>query len=786
MRTRVDRLFVASALSLITATTPLKTLAVQTFTDVTIPAGLTHLTTSNPEYDTGGGIAWIDIDNDGYDDLYVPNPIAGQASWLYHNVPDGNGGRRFDEIAGLPNSDAGNTAYPSTGVAVGDYDNDGCDDLFVTNGGNRVPPAGGDVRNTLLRNNFCDNGTLTFSDVTDAVRLGGSFDLKNSMVAAFGDVDGDGDLDLYVGNYVPNGDLFAAKNCEQNQLYINGAPNQIGGQAIFYGELNTIMGANDGGCTLGVALTDVDDDGKLDIYVADDFAPNSPPLPGDIAAVALNTDAIYHNLGTDSNHVPFFSRIIPNGFGDAINGMDVAVGDYDNDQDLDYYATSILSGVLNRNDGKNANGDMIFSEEAVPAGIADSTVVYAGFDHRLAGWGSAFFDMDNDGDLDLYKANGMAGLLSTLPVQPNRLFENNGIGKFLDVAVMASVDGARTSTPGCGTDPCYDQSRGVAISDYDNDGDIDIVVANTAQPIPVNGSIVPTPGVRLYRNDTISNGQNNGNAWLEIALAGTQSNKRGIGAKVRVTSTGAAGTINQMREIHAGSSHGSTHTHVVHFGFPNGSSIDSMRIEWPSGVQQALGAPPLNQIMQVPEPGPQSSNITELSELTAGVGSPLFGVNLCVLQCNKGGTNVSETLIFVGGIQAEIAFLSDTLILFRPAPNTPTGKNIPFSMATPNGFHFLQVNVNPLPPPKFTRFDNPVSSGGHGLILGNYFCKDTCPGIISNPVTETQVFIGGQPAEIAFLSEQTIVYKVPLMTGSKTLRVVAPGGVSPDAPITVQ
>jgi len=557
-----------------------------TFTNVSQGANIIHVNSNIFAEALGGGVAWIDIDNDVYQDLYVPSGLAGSASLLYHNNGDGT----FTEIAGLTGSDARNMAYSSTGVAVGDYDNDGCDDLFITSGGiDSVSPFSSDQRNTLLRNNFCDTdtgvnplaGTLTFTDVTVQANL--DAEIANSIVAAFGDVDKDGDLDLYVGNNVPNGDL-SIRNCQANHFYRNN------GDGTFTEE-SALRGVDNLGCTLGVVLSDYDGDNDLDIYVTNDFSSFSPD----------NLDQIYRNDSTQTG-VPAFTLATNTQLTNASNGMGIAPGDYDNDGDLDYYTTSISDtdpnadpkNVLNRN-----SGSATFQEATQQAGVNDLSTGLDG-QFELFGWGTVFFDADNDGDLDLYKVNGAvnAAFHGAWDTQPNRFYLNNGDTTFFETGGSAQVDGLLADPSPCffSGPPCYDHSRGVASADYDNDGDVDLYVENVMWTVGATNY----PGApRLYRNES----QGNGSDWLKVNLKGSVSNKRGIGAKVRVTSTSAAGTITQMREVRSGSSHGSTNGFPVHFGFPAGSSIDQLTVEWPLGLIQTVASvlAPLNQAVTVLE-----------------------------------------------------------------------------------------------------------------------------------------------------------------------------------------
>jgi len=550
--------------------------------------------------DTGGGLAWIDIDNDGFYDLYVPNPIANASSRLYHNVDAGDGTRTFSDITGFPSLFAHNFAYASTGVVAADFDGDGCDDLFVTNGGSSAsgqPVPEGSQHNTMLLNTYCNSGTTAFFDVTDYAGL--SNDTLNSMVASAGDIDGDGDLDLYVGNYLTDGQIAPGTqaSCDPNNLYLND------GQGVFT-EVGAQLGVDDVGCTLGTVLSDFDGDGDLDIYVTNDFT--NPDIGTTFVDVP---DTFYRNEGVDSNGMlKSFVRDTTTNLQDSHNGMGIAAGDYNNDGLQDYYTTSfsaplpsLTQNVLHENTGLGH-----FIQRADSAGVADRLSTPQG--ERSIGWGAVFFDADNDGWLDLYKATGLiqetnfpAFSLMQPASQANRLYMNNQDGTFREIGAQANIVGKYNfdfePVPGSGivaTAVLDDPSRGASGADYDNDGDVDLFVANSGQLFNnLFGTRFEMPH-RLYRNDTV-----NTNQWLQVRLVGAATNHRGIGAKLQVTSTSAAGTMTQTREIIAGSSHGSTNAYPVHFGFPAGSQIDQLTVNWPDGASQTLTNVSLDRVVTV-------------------------------------------------------------------------------------------------------------------------------------------------------------------------------------------
>jgi|GEM_PF-690170 len=505
-----------------------------TFTDVTTASGINVLLTGNEFDDTGGGATWIDIDNDGYSDLFVPAQKEGEASWLYKNNRDGT----FTNIAASAGVEI--TARACTGAIAGDYDNDGFDDLFVTCGRWNAPDPAIE-ENALLHN----NGDGTFTDVTVPAGLNGDGTRNPSYAAAFGDVDGDGDLDLYVRNYSLGG--FPTRTCKDNNLYFNNGDGTFTDRAV---ELNV---AN-AGCTLAVTMTDYDHDGDLDIYVVNDFSPDNPtgnPPP-----------RMYRNDNNGQSFVDVAQNI---GLGNIVYGMGVASGDYDNDGDFDYYVTNIGANFLYANQGAS------FTNLAKQAGVKDAFADLSNPGNPSTGWGTVFFDADNDGYIDLYVTNGAVGFYGGGADQtsnPNRFYGNNGDATFTNLTDIAGL-----TESGLG--------RSVLVADYDNDGDMDLLVMN-----------IQSGTTRLFRNDT-----QNGNHSLTVNLDGTVSNNRGIGAKVRVTSGKGPDSISQIKELHAGESHGSANALNLSFGLGKSAFAAQVVVEWPSGCIQVLsnvGAGSLN------------------------------------------------------------------------------------------------------------------------------------------------------------------------------------------------
>ena len=501
----------------------------QTFTEVSQSAQIQHF----HDYSMGGGAAFLDFNNDGYIDIYLSGGTLRDK--LYKN----DGTNKFIDVtftAGF----GGTVFQNTTGVAIGDINNDGWDDIFVTTW-NYDP--------TLL---FLNNGNETFSEISASA---GVNDSLWCLDASFGDVNLDGFLDIYVANYVRQSGViidqgqvvgFAHKGFK-NTLYLNNGD-------LTFSKMEDAYGIADSGCALAVVLTDFDFDHDVDMHIANDFGEWWIP------------DALYENNYPN----PSFTNISAASNIDTaeIYGMGIAIGDYDEDGDLDYYATNIGRNVLSRN-----NGDGTFSDVTTFAGTENT--------HSLGlfatSWGTAFLDYDNDSYLDLFVANGpisAAPFIATGDPDADKLYKNNGNGTFTDVSVMEGV-----SDSSC--------ARGMAYGDYDGDGDLDLIVTCLNYGIYANSA-----QVHLYRND-----QSNGNNYFIVALQGVSVNRNAYGSRVRIS----AGGRWFVREIDGGSSHASRNLPDAHFGLGNISSVDTVEIVWIGGKRQYLYNQAVNQKIVVVE-----------------------------------------------------------------------------------------------------------------------------------------------------------------------------------------
>ena len=574
------------------------------FADVTAQAGIsfTHTNGAAGEYllieTTGAGGAFFDYDNDGDLDVYlvdgfdlqgirsVPINLVYQQGDLYWvREPNQDKGARSRDAAQYavalsprpdsasvsprnvlyrnngdgtftdtgPESKTGDTGY-GMGCAVADYDNDSDQDLYVTNYG----------PNVLYQN----NGDGTFADATEQAVVGAS---QWSTSAAFFDYDNDGVIDLYVTNYVD----FTVETNKVCGGYVR--TNSQGYRAIIeatrshcapleYGGVPDVLYHNNGDGTfadvsvaagiddpsgkgLGVVALDYDGDGDQDLFVANDGTPNF----------------LYQNLGDGTfENAALKKGVAYNGVGESEAGMGVDFGDYDNDGDFDLFVAnfSYETNTLYRNEG------VFFKDVTAAAGLADPS-------HRFLGFGTNFLDYDNDGDLDLYVANGhvqdkIALFQSGVEyMQEHQLFRNDGGGSYAEASSISGEWFLHKQI-----------SRGAAFGDYDGDGDVDVLVTNCGGE------------AKLVRND----GGNREN-WLMVRTMGTHSNRDGIGARVRVVAEG----LEQVRQVRSGSSYLTASDPRLHFGLSHRTRIDLVEVRWPSGLVQRLEQVPVNQVLVIEE-----------------------------------------------------------------------------------------------------------------------------------------------------------------------------------------
>ena len=527
------------------------------FTDVAQEAGAAfqHFRDPVDRIPLGAGVVVFDFNNDGLQDIYVaskpswsesPDQIDG-ANALYRN--DGNG--RFTDVA----ADAGVDELMglSNGGCAADYDNDGDQDLYVTNWGS----------SKLFRN----NGSGQFVDATARAGLGDPDPSYRSMGCAWGDYDRDGHLDFVVVRHMEESDMEALdlrafhlavrplalfhNNGDGTFSEVSHLLGDTGAPRNLPGEYGNLWGAG-----FQPGWVDFDNDGDPDLYVVNDFGHDVQP------------NVLWRNDGPAAGGGWQFTDISRDSRADVpMFGMGLAVGDYDLDGHFDLYVTNIEDNVLLRNNGDG----LTFTETATDAGAG-----MGGFQRRQrVSWGTVFFDYDNDGWEDLYVASGHldSDRFTNHRRQPNLLLRNTGAGTFDDVSSISGADDR-----GVG--------RGVAYADFNNDGCLDLYVAN----LGLAGD--EAQSARLFENSC--HGDAN---WLRVRTVGTASNRDGIGARITVVADGRT----QIREITAGSSNKSQSMLPAHFGLGPATKADSVQIRWPSGIVQTQHDVSPNQQLTVVE-----------------------------------------------------------------------------------------------------------------------------------------------------------------------------------------
>jgi enediyne biosynthesis protein E4 len=531
---------------------------VANFIDIAEKAGIT-LTTVFGGVDTkkyiiettGTGVAIFDYDNDGWPDIFFVNGTTleaakagkGPTNHLYHNNHDGT----FTDVtekAGLADA----TGW-GQGVCVGDYDNDGWEDIYVTYYG----------KNRLYHN---DHGV--FHDVTDKAGVGGSGKAWGSG-CAFVDYDRDGKLDIIVANYVDFDLTTAPAPGDRPSCIWKGAPVMCGPRGlppaknILYhnrgdGTFEDVttkahIDQTNGHYALSVSTFDYDNDGWPDIYVACDST----------------ASILYHN-----NHDGTFTDVAVvagaafNEDGRAQAGMGSTIADYNGDGWLDIFKTNFSddTSTLYRN-----NGDGTFSDVTTAAGL--------GLHTKYLGWGAMFFDFDNDGWPDLLLVNGHVYPevdkyhLGSSYQEPRILYHNNGNGTFTDVSEQA---GAGITT--------LSSSRGLAVGDLWNNGQLSAVISN------MNA-----------RNSLLVNQVKYPNHWIAFKTIGTVSNRDGVGTRITVR----AGKRLLVDEVRSGSSYVSNNDMRVHFGLGTATKVDSVEVRWPSGLTERFDNLTIDKINEVKE-----------------------------------------------------------------------------------------------------------------------------------------------------------------------------------------
>jgi hypothetical protein len=537
------------------------------FSEISVKAGLNsrHHTRrfKGPHADvlnmftSGGAAAAVgDYDGDGFDDIFVTDSDTGQPNRLYHN----NGNGTFTDVAQQAGVAGGNDSLSIVSDAIWfDYDNDGREDLLVARFGTPI----------LYHN----EGNGKFRDVT----AGSGFDkFANSIAVIAFDYDNDGRLDVMFGNYFQPVNLLDLKT---TRVLPNALENAVNGGGVslwrnlgngHFAEVTGKAGlGKHTGWTLDIGHGDFNNDGLQDVYLACDYG----------------TDRIFFNNGDGTFRDATEMSI---GF-DTRKGMNVDVVDFDNDGWLDIYVTNITDEYMKEcNMLWHNNHDGTFTDISKETGTCST----------LWGWAAKFGDFDNDGWPDLFVVNGLrsAGKENYIPVlvemitrpgvdfseignwppignmtwsgyQKKKLFRSLKGQAFKEISAEAGVDNDR-------------DGRGIAVSDFDNDGKLDLFQTNADQ------------AALLYRG--IPEGAGN---WVQFRLTGTKSNRDAIGARIRLT----AGGLTQIREIDGGNGYASQSMRRAHFGIGKASKVDAAEVFWPSGNSEKIAAVAVNAVNQVVE-----------------------------------------------------------------------------------------------------------------------------------------------------------------------------------------
>lgn len=502
----------------------------QVFDDIARPSGIN--TFAFDPMMMSGGVGVIDYNNDGLEDLYYINGL--RPSILYKNNGDGS----FTDVTTEANLHLTNN-LSKYGIAIGDINNDGFQDIFI---------ATGAFKPDLL---YLNKGNGTFEDISKSA---GIIQKTFSTSVTFVDINLDGYLDIYVGQYGAS----PGDPCYPNKLYINQKNNTFLDKTDEYG-------LGDSGCALAVSFSDYDMDGDLDLFIGNDFG------------------YLYEGNKLLKNNYPeikFEDVSDFSNFNLKINSMGVISGDYDADNDFDYFITNIDSNLFYRNMGngilKNVAKEMGLVIGFVPQ--TDETLKVT-----ATSWGGSFTDFDNDTDYDLAITNGHV-------VSPNnfidydRYYKNDGNGNLVEASSEVNFYNA-------------ERNRGMAVLDYDKDGDMDVAISHVSI---INNS--PNRS-KLLKNTLTNNGNIN---WIQIKLKGIVANRDAYGSKIYVYIKDKI----MLRETHGGGdTYLSQHSNFQHFGLGNNNKIDSIVIHWIGGGKQILKNVNINQFLVIEQEFDNTYNV---------------------------------------------------------------------------------------------------------------------------------------------------------------------------------
>lgn len=499
----------------------------QYFEEVSDEVGLDYIYPGNDFQMVGGGLMVIDVNNDGWEDFFQSGGVFDSKLWLNNQgrFTDATSAYGLDSLRG----------YFIQGAVCADFNNDGFQDFFIVNYGSGMNR--GDKKSPVLLRN--KNG-LSF----ETVKMENTIQPGNFSSAAVGDVNNDGFVDIYLTNYVINMAGISDSNgveigydpvCFDNKLLLNDHGNGFYEQAESYG-------IDDIGCGLAASFTDVDQDGDVDLLLLNDFGEwtgygnrffrNDYPKPG------------------------FTDLSVQYGFARKMYGMGIGQGDYDEDGDLDYYVTNIGQNCLYRND------DDSFNEIATDLGI-DNTFVYDSV--MGTSWSGLFFDLEFDGDLDLFVSKGNVATLVPKAAlsDANKLFINQN-GEYVDVTATSAVGDILSH-------------RGAIIFDYDHDGDLDIISSIVKLPWSVFAK--REQKIKLYEN--ISNAKN----WVGIRLVGEDTiNRDCFGCRILFEQDGRK----MLREVDGSSGQASQSSRIIYYGLNESKKLQKATVYWPNGNKTVL------------------------------------------------------------------------------------------------------------------------------------------------------------------------------------------------------
>jgi len=494
----------------------------QLFSEVSEEVGMNYRYEGNEFQMAGGGLMVIDVNNDGWEDIYQCGSVFDSKLWINKKgyFSDATSNYGLDVLNG----------YFIQGAVSADFDNDGFQDFFVANFGAGLQR--GDKKSPVLLHNV---EGLRF----EPIYLDSLLPPAYYSSATLGDFNNDGFSDIYITNYLSSmGELMNEEgtvtgyvpSCFENKLLMNLHGNGFVECAAEYG-------LNDPGCGLSAQFTDLDGDNDLDLLLLNDFG-----------MWTRNGNRIFRNNYPEKSFTDISDEI---GFNHQMYGMGFGPGDYDNDGDVDYYVTNIGENYLFNRDGENLKN--VANELKIDAPFVRDTI-------RGTSWSGLFFDMDFDSDLDLFVSRGNVAVMvpKTAVSDPNKLYKNHN-GNFKDISAESGLSDRLSH-------------RGSVVLDFDHDGDLDII--SNVVKMPWVAFAGADQKIKVYRND-----QKAGN-WIGIILVGNENiNADCFGCSVTFEND----TIKQTHSVDGGSGHASQSTRILYFGLGKAKKLPSLTVDWSNG-----------------------------------------------------------------------------------------------------------------------------------------------------------------------------------------------------------